>query len=99
MLVLQARSCAIASPFIAAFVGERIMDMKRYLRRWLNDAELRKRPNDRYEGVISEVLEERLKNKFTGTNEPQPVIVFEDGYRLVPNIGMRQGLIEFWGSD
>jgi hypothetical protein len=74
------------------------MDMKRYLRRWLTDAELR-RLGDRYEGVIAEILEERLRNRFTGTKEAQPVIVFDDGYRLVPNLGMRQALIEFWGRE
>jgi len=72
--------------------------MSRHLRRWLNGTALRKM-NDRYEGLIGEVLEERLRNRFTATKELQPVIVFDDGWRLVPNIGMRRALIEFFGPD
>lgn len=74
------------------------MDMRKHLRRWLNGPELRKL-GDRYEGRIDRVTEEQVRNRFTGQKQIEPVIHFDDGYRLVPNYGMRVRLIEFWGDD
>jgi hypothetical protein len=75
------------------------MDMQKHLRRWLNDAELRRLDDGRYEGRIERVVEEPIRNRFTATKQLEPVIYFEDGLRLIPNIGMRRALIEFWGPN
>ena len=65
------------------------MDMRRHLKRWLNEGELQEMGGS-YEGRISAVVEEELRNRFTVQREVQPVIVFADGWRIVPNIGMRR---------
>lgn len=72
--------------------------MTRFLKKWLTEGVLRKM-GDRYEGRIASVTEEVLRNRFTATKGPQPVIDFQDGYRVVPNITMRKALIEFWGPN
>ena len=55
--------------------------------------------SDSYEGIIADVIEQPVRNRFTATRELEPVIVFEDGWRLIPNIGMRQTLVEFFGWE
>jgi hypothetical protein len=52
---------------------------------------------DSYEGQIRTVIEEQIRNRFTGQRQLEPVIYFEDGWKLVPNITQRQALIQFWG--
>jgi hypothetical protein len=74
------------------------MDMRRHLRRWLNDAELQ-RLGDRHEGTIASVTEEEIRNRFTATRQFEPVITFEDGWRVVPNISMRRALVEALGPE
>jgi hypothetical protein len=74
------------------------MDMTRHLQRWLTLGELQK-VEDRYEGVIADVVESALRNPFTKQRGVQPVILFEDGWRVVPNIAMRRALIEFFGTE
>jgi hypothetical protein len=74
------------------------MDMNRHLRRWLNDKALSEL-GDSYEGRIAAVTEEQIRNRFTGQNQLEPVITFEDGWRLIPNISQRRALIEFFGSE
>ncbi len=74
------------------------MDMRRHLKRWLNDADLRNMGGS-YEGTISAVVEEETRNRFTTQRTVQPVIVFTDGYRIVPNIGMRRTLVESYGAE
>jgi len=74
------------------------MDMTRHLRRWLNENALREM-GDTYEGRISDVVEERIRNRFTAQKSLEPVIVFDDGWRLIPNITQRRALVEFWGAD
>ena len=75
------------------------MDMTRHLQRWLSLKDLEKF-GDRYDGVIADVVESTLRNPFTKQREVQPVIVFEDGWRLVPNIAMREGADRvFWYRD
>jgi hypothetical protein len=74
------------------------MDMTRHLKKWLNDAELR-RMGDRYEGVVASVTEEPIRNRFTAQKQVEPVISFEDGWRVIPNVGMRKALIEFYGAN
>jgi hypothetical protein len=50
---------------------------------------------DRYEGRIEAVVEERINNKFKGKKELEPVIVFDDGWRMCPNIGQRRACVGF----
>lgn len=76
-----------------------MVDMSRHLRRWLNDATLRRDFSGRYEGVIASVHEELIRNRFTAVKQVEPVITFDDGWRLIPNIGMRRALIEFYGAN
>ena len=52
-----------------------------------------------YEGTIAAVVEEEVRNRFTTQREIQPVIVFTDGYRIVPNIGMRRALVGSFGAE
>jgi hypothetical protein len=75
------------------------MDMTRHLRRWLNDKVLREM-GDTYQGRIVSVTEEQIKNRFKKYEiQLEPVITFEDGWRLIPNITQRKGLIEMFGSE
>jgi hypothetical protein len=74
------------------------MDMTRHLRRWLNDKALREL-GDVYDGRIASVTEETIRNKFTAQKQLEPVITFEDGWRLLPNITQRRTLIEFFGPE
>jgi hypothetical protein len=107
VLVLSVRTGASASPqsyvlrsgLLLGAGGEETMNIDRHLRRWLNDSTLTREFPSGYEGTIFEVVEERLHNRYRCTKELQPVIVFEDGWRLVPNISMRRALKEFFGSD
>jgi len=75
------------------------MDMMRFLKRLLNDRELKRMDGGRYQGRIADVLAESMRNKFKGTTSDEAVIVFEDGWRLVLNWGMRLALIENFGPD
>lgn len=72
--------------------------MTRHLKRWLNDAALEGRGGT-YQGVIGSVTEEVVRNRFSAQRELQPVIGFTDGWRLIPNLGMRRALIEILGAE
>jgi hypothetical protein len=74
------------------------MDMTRFLKHLLNNRELA-RMGGRYEGRIAGVTAEFMRNKFKGTTGEEPVILFEDGWRLVPNYSMRQALIQTFGEE
>ena len=74
------------------------MDMRRHLKPWLNDAEL-VRLGGEFEGRIASVVEETIRNRFTANRELQPVIEFDGGWRLIPNLTMRAALIERLGSE
>ena len=74
------------------------MDMSRHLPRWLNETTLRDL-GDTYEGRIADVREEKIRNKFRLQKALEPVIHFEDGFKLCPNIGQRRALISFWGAE
>jgi hypothetical protein len=74
------------------------MDMRRHLRPWLNDAALA-RLGGVFDGVIASVVEEVVRNRFSAQRETQPVLVFADGHRLIPNYGMRAALIEIFGAE
>jgi hypothetical protein len=68
------------------------VDMRRHLNRRMTNGDLEQMGGD-YEGVIAEVVMEDMRNRYTSKREEHPVIVFEDGWRIVPNIGIRQALI------
>ena len=72
------------------------MDIRRHLRPWLNDATL-VRLGGSYGGVVASVTEEQVRNPFTAMRQLEPVIGFDEGYRLIPNITMRAALIELFG--
>lgn len=73
--------------------------MTRHLRRWLNDKALNEHFDGEYEGRIADVTEEIIRNRFTGLKQLEPVVIFEDGWRLLPNINQRRALIELFGAD
>jgi hypothetical protein len=75
------------------------MDMTRHLHRWLNEKALREEFGGRYTARIATVTEETIRNRYTFQKQLEPVITFEDGWRLVPNIGQRRALIEFFGAE
>jgi hypothetical protein len=52
-----------------------------------------------YAGVIADVVLEEMRNKYTAKYEKNPVIVFEDGWRIVLNKGMRKDLLHSLGSE
>ena len=72
--------------------------MRKHLTRWLNHSELQEMAGS-YEGAIVEVIEKNVRNRFTRQDEVQPVIVLTDGWRVVPNVGMRRSLMEAFGSE
>ena len=74
------------------------MDMRRHLKHCLTNGDL-EQMGGKYEGVIAEVIEEVMRNAYTTERRTQPVILFPDGQRIVPNIGMRQALINGFGSE
>ncbi len=76
------------------------MDMSRHVPCWINNPELQ-RLGGRYEGTIARVIEQVVHNRFRpkAEKQPEPVIVFADAYRLVPNITMRRLLMERFGPE
>lgn len=74
------------------------MDMSRHLKKWLNDQALREL-GDVFDGRIVDVVEETIRNRYTAQKTLEPVIVFEDGWRLIPNLTQRTVLVKLFGSD
>src|SRR5262245_19506619 len=72
--------------------------MSRHLPKWLNEAALREM-GDRFEGRITDVIEQRIHNKFLEGSQLEPVSVFDSGHRLIPNNGQRKVLIDLFGTD
>lgn len=72
--------------------------MRRHLKRRMTNGDLEQMGGS-YEGVIVEVVLEKMRNPFTTKSEVNPVVSFEDGWRIVPNIGMRRALTENLGPD
>lgn len=72
--------------------------MAKHIPRWLNEAALREM-GDRFEGRIVDVVEQRIHNKYSKTSQMEPVLVFDTGHRLIPNIAQRKALVEFFGPD
>jgi hypothetical protein len=77
--------------------GEAV-DMRKHLRRWLNNTAL-EQMGGCYEGVIATVLEEQVRNRYTAQREQQPVVAFDDGWRLIPNLSIRTAMIEAFGPE
>ena len=74
------------------------MDMQRHLKRWLTISSLQGMGGS-YEGIIVDVIEENVRNPFAKETQRQPVIEFSDGWRIVPNIGMRRDLVAHYGPE
>jgi hypothetical protein len=74
------------------------MDMTRHLARWLNNDVLRQM-GDTYDGRIGDVVEQTIRNRWTGEKQLEPVIRFEDGWSLIPNLSQRRALIELFGPE
>ena len=72
--------------------------MRKHLHRWLNDEALREL-GDEYEGKIASVTEEVIRNRFTAQRQLEPIIAFQDGWRLCPNITQRRALVEMFESS
>ena len=74
------------------------MDMRQHLKRWLANSDLQGMGGS-YEGIIVDVIEEKVRNPFKAKHELNPVIVVLDGWRIVPNIGMRRDLVAHYGPE
>ena len=80
------------------------MDIDEFLPKstWINNTELRVR-GGRYVGVVANVTAQEVRNPYAKSGEPkkqvQPVIQFDDGCRLIPNVPMRRELKEHLGGD
>jgi hypothetical protein len=72
--------------------------MRRHLKRRMNNSDL-EQMGGQYEGVVVNVVLEEMRNRYTVKREEHPVIVFEDGWRIVPNLGMRRALINSVGPE
>ena len=74
------------------------MDMTRFLKSYLNVPELQKLGGT-YEGVIENVTEAEIRNRFTTRTTKEPVLEFEDGRRMVLNLTMLKECIGALGAD
>ena len=74
------------------------MDMNDYIPKWLTNTELEAMPDHRYEGRVLRVEPGRVFNSYKLTKEDVPVLVFEDGWSWIPNIGARKALTKAWGG-
>lgn len=65
---------------------------------WLNVPELTRR-GDAYIGVIVSVAAVTVRNPYTCRKEVKPVIEFDDGQKLLPNVGMLRTLMALYGPE
>jgi len=72
--------------------------MLRHLPKFLDTTTLRDM-GGQYVGRIQDVIEERINNRFKGQKGLEPIIVFGDGWRLIPNITQRKALIAMFGRE
>ena len=72
--------------------------MRTTLPKWLTNEELEERGGS-YTGTVENVALRQVRNKFTAEDVDEPVITFTDGYKLVPNIGMRRDLMAKFGHE
>ena len=74
------------------------VDMRRHLKRWLTNSALQGMGGS-YQGIIVDVVEEEVRNRFKAKHELNPVILFPDGWRTVPNILKRRDLVAHYGPE
>ena len=74
------------------------MNLTRYLKQFLT-VPLLQAMGGEYEGIIADVREECLRNRFKAASEEQAVVVFTDGKRLVLNKTMLLACIRWFGDD
>ena len=74
------------------------MDMRTTLPRWLKN-EVLEELGGTYTGTVESVAVRQIRNPFTTENVDEPVVTFADGYKLVPNIGMRRDLMAMFGHE
>ena len=72
--------------------------MRTTLPQWLKIDVLEKRGGS-YTGTIESVAVRQMRNPFTTEAVDEPVVTFADGYKLVPNIGMRRDLMAKFGHE
>lgn len=72
--------------------------MRTTLPQWLKNEALKERGGT-YTGTVESVALRQIRNPFTTEIVDEPVITFTDGYKLVPNIGMRRDLIAMFGHE
>ena len=53
----------------------------------------------RYTGTVENVAMRQVRNPYTPEVVDEPVVTFADGYKLVPNIGMRRDLMAAFGHE
>jgi hypothetical protein len=74
------------------------MDIRRHLHRWLtNDAVASF--DGCYEGNIVSVADERVRNRYTWVTSVEPVVLFADGWKWIPNLAARRALVGWFGYD
>jgi hypothetical protein len=75
------------------------MDMTRHLKRWLTDKALAELGGE-FEGVIADVSEELIRNRFTAKRSAEVVVTFDDGgFRLVLNKTVLTKFIAWFGPE
>ncbi len=74
------------------------MDMRTTIPQWLKNQTLEERGGT-YTNTIDTVAMRQVRNPFTTEIVDEPVIVFADGLRLVPNISMRRDLMAAFGDE
>lgn len=52
-----------------------------------------------YSGTVANIVMRQVRNKFTTEDIDEPVITFTDGYKLIPNIGIRRDLMAAFGHE
>ena len=72
--------------------------MSKTLPRWLTNTVVEGLGGE-YVGVIESVAMMPVRNPYTTQTSDEPVITFEDGRKIVPNIGMRRRLIAAFGKE
>ena len=72
--------------------------MSQTLPKWLTVAALEAMGGE-YVGEIASVRMMPVRNPYTRRTGDEPVITFDDAYKVVPNVGMRRGLIAAFGKE
>ena len=72
--------------------------MRTTLPQWLKN-EVLEALGGTYVGVVESVAMRQMQNPYTTETVDEPVVTFTDGYKLVPNIGMRRDLMAKFGHE